>query len=85
MRWLVVRVVTSSPANSMRPVRGFTIPRIVFSVVDLPDALPPSRHTSSPSFTSQVQVLEDVDLAVVGVDALELEQAHLVVAAFVPR
>ena len=43
--------VTSSPASNTRPERGFTIPRIVFSVVDLPDALPPSRQTSSPSPT----------------------------------
>ena len=34
-------------------VRERTMPRIVLSVVDLPDALPPSRHTSSPAFTSR--------------------------------
>ena len=33
----------------VRPRRGRTMPRIVFSVVDFPDALPPSRQTSSPS------------------------------------
>jgi len=28
------------------------MPMIVFSVVDLPEAFPPSKQTSSPSFTS---------------------------------
>ena len=79
----------SSPPKRTTPFRGETIPRIVFSVVDLPDALPPSRQTSSPSPTARFDALEDVDLAVVGVDGLELEQrrdgAHFVAAAFVPR
>ena len=35
-----------------RPERGLTIPRIVFRVVDFPEAFPPRRHTSSPSATS---------------------------------
>ena len=65
------------------------MPRIVFSVVDLPEALPPSRQTSSPSPDGEVHPLQDVDLAVVGVDGLELEQrrdgVHFVAAAFVPR
>ena len=42
------QVVTSSPSSSTRPARGRTMPRIVLSVVDLPDAFPPSRQTSSP-------------------------------------
>ena len=50
------------------------MPRIVFSVVDFPDALPPSRHTSSPVSDLEVDVLEDVHLAVVRVDALEPEE-----------
>ncbi len=62
------------PANSTVPLRGWTMPRIVFSVVDLPEALPPSRHTSSPSPTSQFEPREDVDLPVVGVDAAKPEQ-----------
>ncbi len=44
--------VTSSPARSTRPERGRTSPRIVLSVVDFPDAFPPSRQTSSPVPTS---------------------------------
>ena len=52
IRYEVGRFVTSSPSRSTRPVFGLTIPRIVFSVVDFPDALPPSRHTSSPSRTT---------------------------------
>ena len=55
MRWLVERVVTSSPLNVIVPLRERTMPRIVLSVVDLPEALPPSRHTSSPSFTSRLR------------------------------
>ena len=31
------------------PLVGITMPRIVFIVVDLPEALPPSRQTISPS------------------------------------
>ncbi len=34
------------------PSLGLTIPRIVFIVVDLPEALPPSRQTISPSYSS---------------------------------
>ena len=51
------------------------MPRIVFSVVDLPEALPPSRQTSSPGLDPDREPLQDVDLAVVGVDRVELEQA----------
>ena len=40
------------PSNSTAPSNGRTRPRIVFMVVDLPQALPPSRHTSSPLRTS---------------------------------
>ena len=67
------------------------MPRIVFSVVDLPDALPPSRQTSSPAPHLEAQPLEDVDLPVVRVDGVELEQrcgpfvAHFVAVALVPR
>ena len=43
--------VTSRPSSRTRPERGRTMPRMVFSVVDLPDAFPPSRQTSSPSRT----------------------------------
>ncbi len=39
--------------TSAAPSAAGTIPRIVFSVVDFPEALPPSRHTSSPSPTSR--------------------------------
>ena len=52
------------------------MPRIVFSVVDLPEALPPSRQTSSPCRDLELDVLEDVDRPVERVDAAELEQRH---------
>ena len=53
IRCAVGRRVISSPPKRTTPFRGETIPRIVFSVVDLPDALPPSRQTSSPSPTAR--------------------------------
>ena len=90
--------MTSSPANYTLPFRGCTMPSTVFSVVDLPEALPPSRHTSSPGVHLDAQALQDVDLPVVRVDAVEPQQrlgrgtvlaavrlAHLVAVAFVPR
>ena len=40
--------VTISPLSSTSPVVGVTIPSKAFSVVDLPEALPPSRQTNSP-------------------------------------
>ena len=52
IRWGTGQFVTSSPARSTRPERGRTSPRIVFSVVDFPEAFPPSRQTSSPVPTS---------------------------------
>ena len=39
------------PSQSTSPAKGWTRPRMLFMVVDLPDALPPSRQTSSPSPT----------------------------------
>jgi len=45
------QLVTSSSPMDTRPDLGRTSPRIVFSVVDFPDALPPSRQTSSPGPT----------------------------------
>jgi hypothetical protein len=38
----------SSPSKSTVPRVGRTIPMIVFIVVDLPQALPPSSETISP-------------------------------------
>ena len=38
-----------SPPNCTLPERARTMPRIVFIVVDLPEALPPSRQTISPA------------------------------------
>ena len=74
IRWATGQRVTSSPSSMTRPERGRTSPRIVFSVVDFPDALPPSRHTSSPASTDSSTPLEDPHLAVVGRDVVELEQ-----------
>jgi hypothetical protein len=52
-RLLVDQSVTTSPSRSTSPDDGLTMPRIVFSVVVLPDALPPSRQTISPAKTSR--------------------------------
>jgi hypothetical protein len=53
----VGRPLRRSPSNSTVPVCGRTRPRIVFMVVDLPEALPPSRHTISPRRTSRLMPL----------------------------
>ncbi len=46
----VVRIPdTTSPSSTISPLVGVTMPRIVFSVVVLPLALPPSRQTISPA------------------------------------
>ena len=50
----VDRPLIFSPSNVTLPDRGRTMPRIVFIVVDLPEALPPSRHTISPALTSRL-------------------------------
>ena len=77
MRKLVFFVVMSSRSNSTRPALGLTMPRQVFSVVDLPDALPPSRQTSSPGYTLMRDIVEDVDLPVIRMNVFELEQRPL--------
>ncbi len=50
----VLKPLMVSPSNETEPERGRTMPRMVFIVVDLPDALPPRRHTISPAETSRV-------------------------------
>ena len=47
----VGQVVMSLPSSSTLPASGRTSPRMVFMVVDLPDALPPSSETIRPSGT----------------------------------
>ena len=54
---------------------------IVLQVVERPTPLRPSRLTISPSPTAEVDALQDVALAVVGVEVADLEH-H---AATVPR
>ena len=44
----VVRPISEAPSNVTSPERGFTRPRMIFIVVDLPLALPPSRQTIWP-------------------------------------
>ena len=81
----------SSPPKRTAPLRGETIPRIVFSVVDLPGRVAAEQADELALADDEVDALEDVDLAVVGVDGLQLEQrrrgsdGHFVAAAFVPR
>ena len=40
------------PSKTTVPARGLTMPSTVFIVVDLPQALPPSRQTISPCLMS---------------------------------
>ena len=47
-RSLVGRRSIGEPSNTTVPRVGRTTPMIVFIVVDLPQALPPSRQTISP-------------------------------------
>jgi len=48
-RSLVGHFVTTSPSRRTSPDEGITIPRMALSVVVLPEAFPPSRHTISPA------------------------------------
>ena len=52
--WGVVSVSMRSPSKMTSPSYGDTIARIVFSVVDLPAALGPSKHTISPGRASRL-------------------------------
>ena len=61
------------------------MPRIVFSVVDLPDAFPPSRQTSSPALDVERQPLQDADLPVVGVDVWSSSSAFVICVDIVFR
>ena len=62
------------------------MPRIVFRVVDLPDALPPSKTDQLALGDLERHLLEDVDLTVVRVDVLQLQQlVHFVSVACSPR
>ena len=85
MRWLVERVVTSSPLNSMRPGVRAHDAEDRLERRGLAGGVAAEQADELALVHLEVQVLEDVDLPVVGVDALELQQAHLVTAAFVPR
>ena len=62
--------MTSSPAKYTLPFRGCTMPNTVFSVVDLPEALPPSGHELA-GVDLEAQALKDVDLPVIRVHAVE--------------
>ena len=41
----LVKPSVEAPSKVNSPERGFTRPRMIFIVVDLPLALPPNRHT----------------------------------------
>ena len=51
----VVSPISEAPSKVTSPERGFTRPRMIFMVVDLPLALPPSRQTICPRPTSMVR------------------------------
>ena len=45
---LVLIPLITSPSSRSSPLDGSTMPRMVFSVVVLPEAFPPNKHTISP-------------------------------------
>ena len=62
------------------------MPMIAFIVVDLPEALPPSRQTISPALDPVIDRFQHMQVAVMGVDRVEFEKrgAHAT-AALRPR
>ena len=63
-----------APSNVTVPERGASSPRMIFIVVDLPLALPPSSETMRPSPTSSERSKCDLHRAVERVDAVEAEK-----------
>ena len=75
----------SLPSKRIEPSRGGVRPEIERSVVDLPAPLEPISVTISPSSTVERDALERLDVAVVGVDVVDLEQRHRLTPACFPR
>ncbi len=73
--WLFLPAI-STPSSTTEPARGVTTPIRLFSVVLLPAPLRPSSATTSFRSTRSDDVEEDVRVAVVAVQAVDLEQAH---------
>ena len=59
--------ISSAPSKRTEPVRRRTMPMIDLSVVVLPAPLRPSSVTTSPGRTSKSDAVQDVRLAVPGV------------------
>ena len=68
------RPISSRPSKRTEPVRWPTMPMIDFSVVVLPAPLRPSSVTTSPARTSKLDAVQDVRLAVPGLQVLDGEQ-----------
>ena len=64
------------PRTRPCPACGRTRPRIVFIVVDLPEALPPSRQTISPCSHLEVDAFQRLNRPVVGDDLVEPKHAR---------
>ena len=75
MAWLF-RPAISAPSKTIEPARGVTTPIRLFKVVLLPAPLRPSSATTSLRSTVQRDVEEDVGIPVIGVQSVDLEQAH---------
>ena len=58
----------------MVPFRARGVPKIVIISVDLPAPLAPISATISPSLTATVDAVQRADVAVIGLDAVNLEQ-----------
>ena len=62
----------SLPLNRIEPCGG-TSPMIALTVVERPTPLRPSRLTTSPASILHIDALQDVALAVIGVQIADLE------------
>ena len=64
----------AAPSKRIRPWLGCTRPMIDFKVVLLPTPLRPSSPTTSPGADVERDAVQDVALAVIGVQALDADQ-----------
>ena len=64
------------PSKRMRPRLGMSVPQIILSSVLLPAPLAPMQANISPWLDLQVDVVESLEVLVVGAGVLDLKQAH---------
>ncbi len=66
----------SAPLNTILPRRGGLKPTIEFTSVVLPTPLRPSKPEDLSLLELQRQPLQDVGVAVIGVDVLDFQNGH---------